>query len=125
MPFVRNPFRKQDENARPGASPHQPGEKLVDGINGTKPIDIKEKEPAEYKLSGMHPQQSQSRRHGLIKRSFRDQRQRSIPATLTSRAQALLVDNVFSKYDVNNEPSKCLQRERAIQHLTRVLRFIP
>lgn len=45
---MRNPFRKQDENVRP----------LSSGIdrrpNGTptKPIDVKEKAPVEYQLSG-------------------------------------------------------------------------
>ncbi|KAJ9627900.1 hypothetical protein H2203_003119 [Taxawa tesnikishii (nom. ined.)] len=44
MPIIRNPFRKQDENARPNVQ-----------VNGSekdhsaKPIDIKE--PTEYKLS--------------------------------------------------------------------------
>ncbi|KAK0254773.1 hypothetical protein LTR91_026333 [Friedmanniomyces endolithicus] len=50
MPIIRNPFRKQDENVRPG---------LTNGIEqkpsttpGVQPVDIqKEKDSAEYKLS--------------------------------------------------------------------------
>lgn len=45
MPIIRNPFRKQDENQRPGSQTPVPAE-----VNGTKPIEIKE--PTEYKLSG-------------------------------------------------------------------------
>jgi hypothetical protein len=50
MPIMRNPFRKQDENARPAMA----GTEKVNG-NATQPIDIKEKEqqPTEYKLSGI------------------------------------------------------------------------
>lgn len=44
MPIIRNPFRKQDENQRPGSQTPVPAE-----VNGTKPIEIKE--PTEYKLS--------------------------------------------------------------------------
>lgn len=55
MPIIRNPFRRQDENVRPTAA--------LTGIEQkghatppVKPVDIKEKEPAEYKLSGtLHP----------------------------------------------------------------------
>ncbi|KAK5123103.1 hypothetical protein LTR85_003301 [Meristemomyces frigidus] len=50
MPIIRNPFRRQDENIRPTAALNGVEPK----INGTPPvkaIDIKEKEPAEYKLS--------------------------------------------------------------------------
>ena len=47
MPLgVRNPFRKQDENARP------PTSNGVEKSSTAKPIDIKEKEATEYKLSG-------------------------------------------------------------------------
>ena len=51
MPIIRNPFRKQDENIRPvtGAV-----DKLPNGTL-TRPIDIKEKEPVEYQLSGKSP----------------------------------------------------------------------
>ncbi|KAK4547486.1 hypothetical protein LTR36_001143 [Oleoguttula mirabilis] len=52
MPIIRNPFRKQDENVRPAATLN--GIEHKGNGNGTppvKPIDIKEKEPAEYKLS--------------------------------------------------------------------------
>lgn len=52
MPFVRNPFRKQDENARPTIVSGGGGGDNVDVV-ASKPIDIGEKEPAEYKLSGM------------------------------------------------------------------------
>jgi len=49
MPIIRNPFRKQDENARPVTV-----EQKVNGTTTTpKAVDIKgEKQPAEYKLSG-------------------------------------------------------------------------
>jgi len=48
--IMRNPFRKQDENARPTTGG---AERPVNGVV-TKPIEIKEKqtEPTEYKLSG-------------------------------------------------------------------------
>ncbi|KAK3720421.1 hypothetical protein LTR37_003833 [Vermiconidia calcicola] len=47
MPIIRNPFRKQDENARPATSG------LDKAANGTpaQPISIKEKDQVEYKLS--------------------------------------------------------------------------
>ncbi|KAK5164858.1 uncharacterized protein LTR77_009522 [Saxophila tyrrhenica] len=47
--IMRNPFRKQDENARPTTGG---AERPVNGA-ATKPVDIKEKEgqPTEYKLS--------------------------------------------------------------------------
>ena len=48
MPFVRNPFRKQDENIRPVTS----GLDKTSNGTPTQPVAIKEKEPAEYKLSG-------------------------------------------------------------------------
>ncbi len=48
MPIMRNPFRKQDENLRPATSGL---DKFANG-SPTKAIDIKEREPAEYKLSG-------------------------------------------------------------------------
>jgi hypothetical protein len=48
MPFVRNPFKKQDENVRPTAALNG----IEQSVNGSKPIETKEKEPVEYKLSG-------------------------------------------------------------------------
>ncbi|KAK3691124.1 hypothetical protein LTR37_018877 [Vermiconidia calcicola] len=47
MPIIRNPFRKQDENARPATSG------VDKAANGTpaQPISIKEKDQVEYKLS--------------------------------------------------------------------------
>lgn len=52
MPIMRNPFRKQDENARPSTAINGIEQK-VNGTSSPKPIDIpQEKEPAEYKLSG-------------------------------------------------------------------------
>lgn len=51
MPIMRNPFRKQDENARPG-SQGKPANVT------TQPIDVQQKAPVEYKLSGaldQHP----------------------------------------------------------------------
>lgn len=50
MPIMRNPFRKQDENTRPVVA----GAERQANDTTTKAIDIKEKQPAEYKLSGMH-----------------------------------------------------------------------
>ncbi len=54
MPIIRNPFRKQDENVRPA---------FTNGIEqkpsitpGVQSVDVqKEKDSAEYKLSGEHP----------------------------------------------------------------------
>ncbi len=48
MPIMRNPFRKQDENVRPATYGAERG------VNGAapEPIDIKEREATEYKLSG-------------------------------------------------------------------------
>lgn len=52
MPIMRNPFRKQDENARPTTAG---AERQANGET-TKAIDIKEKQqPVEYKLSGESP----------------------------------------------------------------------
>lgn len=50
MPIIRNPFRKQDENVRPAtAIPTSNGDKF----GSSRSLDLtKEKEPAEYKLSG-------------------------------------------------------------------------
>ncbi|KXL51632.1 hypothetical protein M433DRAFT_361280 [Acidomyces richmondensis BFW] len=46
MPIMRNPFRRQDENARPITThPDQKPPAVA------QPIDIREKEPTEYKLS--------------------------------------------------------------------------
>ena len=48
MPIIRNPFRKQDENVRPATA-------IVtsDKPASSRSLDLtKEKEPAEYKLSG-------------------------------------------------------------------------
>ena len=45
---MRNPFRKQDENVRPSTS-------INDSLgkdDSNKSIDVKEKEPVEYQLSG-------------------------------------------------------------------------
>ena len=54
MPIMRNPFRKQDENARPVTANAN-----LEKNDRQRPqaIDIsKEKQPAEYKLSGMRRQ---------------------------------------------------------------------
>jgi hypothetical protein len=49
MPIIRNPFRRQDENARPNAA-------VTEKPNATttppKSIDLGEKQDTEYKLSG-------------------------------------------------------------------------
>ena len=50
MPIMRNPFRKQDENARPTSG-------IVEKTSNNaaappKSIDLAEKQAAEYKLSG-------------------------------------------------------------------------
>lgn len=50
MAIIKNPFRKQDENARPSPTPLPNGEKKDE--NGAKSIDVDSKEPVEYKLSG-------------------------------------------------------------------------
>lgn len=56
MPIMRNPFRKQDENLRPSTAINGVEQK-VNGTPTAKPIDIRaEKEPAEYKLSGVSRQ---------------------------------------------------------------------
>lgn len=44
MPIMRNPFKKQDENVRPTHTVYE-GQSI-------SAIDIKEKNPVEYKLSG-------------------------------------------------------------------------
>lgn len=49
MPIIRNPFRKQDENARPQTTLNGV-EKTNGASKSVEPINIKE--PAEYKLSG-------------------------------------------------------------------------
>jgi len=54
MPIIRNPFRKQDENVRPATAVNGVEQKTP-GVLAAKPIDIREKEQAEYKLSGTHP----------------------------------------------------------------------
>jgi len=55
MPIIRNPFRKQDENVRPTLVTNGSNAKVNENANG-KPIDVpKEKESAEYKLSGESP----------------------------------------------------------------------
>ena len=54
MPIMRNPFRKQDENARPATANAN-----LEKNDRQRPqaIDIsKEKQPAEYKLSGIRRQ---------------------------------------------------------------------
>lgn len=48
MPIRLNPFRRQDENARPVTNGV---EKPVNGTS-TKPLSIDTKDPVEYKLSG-------------------------------------------------------------------------
>jgi hypothetical protein len=51
MPIMRNPFRKQDENARPTSGIF---EKTSNNTAAPpKSIDLAEKQAAEYKLSGM------------------------------------------------------------------------
>lgn len=50
MPIMRNPFRKQDENVRPVTAN---GDLEKNDHRPPQAIDIKEKQPTEYKLSGM------------------------------------------------------------------------
>ena len=50
MPIIRNPFRRQDENARPNAAV---AEKPNATTTPPKSIDLGEKQETEYKLSGM------------------------------------------------------------------------
>ena len=51
MPIIRNPFRKQDENARPATAIITNGEN--NKPHSSRSLDLtKEKETAEYKLSG-------------------------------------------------------------------------
>lgn len=52
-PFMRNPFKKLDENARP-TSNFNGIEQKPQGSPSLKPIDIRaaDKDPTEYKLSG-------------------------------------------------------------------------
>jgi hypothetical protein len=49
MPIIRNPFRRQDENARPATSV---AEKPSNATAPPKSIDLAEKQNTEYKLSG-------------------------------------------------------------------------
>jgi hypothetical protein len=49
MPIIRNPFRRQDENARPNATVV---EKPANATAPPKSIDLGEKQDTEYKLSG-------------------------------------------------------------------------
>jgi hypothetical protein len=49
MPIIRNPFRRQDENARPNATVV---EKPTNASAPPKSIDLGEKQDTEYKLSG-------------------------------------------------------------------------
>ena len=49
MPIIRNPFRRQDENARPNAAV---AEKPNATTTPPKSIDLGEKQDTEYKLSG-------------------------------------------------------------------------
>lgn len=58
MPIIRNPFRKQDENVRP-VTAHDNLEKAE--RKPLQAIDIKEKQPTEYKLSGMRRQCKEAR----------------------------------------------------------------
>ena len=53
MPIIRNPFRKQDENARPTIITSNDAQKTT-GTSPVKAADIKEeqKQPVEYQLSG-------------------------------------------------------------------------
>lgn len=48
MPIIRNPFRRQDENARPNA----PVTEKPNATTPPKSIDLGEKQDTEYKLSG-------------------------------------------------------------------------
>lgn len=50
MAIIKNPFRKQDENVRPQVTQVNSDKKEA---NGVKQIDIDNKQPTEYKLSGM------------------------------------------------------------------------
>ena len=50
MPIIRNPFRRQDENARPNGTV---AEKPNATTTPPKSIDLGEKQDTEYKLSGM------------------------------------------------------------------------
>lgn len=61
MPIIRNPFRKQDEHARPTSG-------VVETTNNNnrsppKSIDLGEKQSTEYKLSGRLPRESASHTH--------------------------------------------------------------
>lgn len=49
MPIIRNPFRRQDENARPTSGV---AEKTPNATAPPKSIDLGDKQSAEYKLSG-------------------------------------------------------------------------
>jgi hypothetical protein len=49
MPIIRNPFRRQDENARPASGV---AEKPFSATAPPKSIDLVEKQNTEYKLSG-------------------------------------------------------------------------
>ncbi|CAK4032837.1 Hypothetical predicted protein [Lecanosticta acicola] len=50
MPIIRNPFRKNDENARPSLAVDG-AEKPPGSSNGASQVDLSEKRPVEYKLS--------------------------------------------------------------------------
>ena len=54
MPIIRNPFRRQDENVRPSTATNG-GDHKFNGTVSAKPVDIGEKQPTEYQLSGMMP----------------------------------------------------------------------
>lgn len=50
MPIMRNPFKKNDENARP--PPTLNGLDKAPSTNSVNKVDASEKQPVEYKLSG-------------------------------------------------------------------------
>ena len=52
------------------------------------------------------------------------QRQRSLHPTFTTRAQEFLDNIIFTKHNKQQE-QKSIRRKRAVQHLTRILRFVP
>lgn len=145
MPIIRNPFRKQDENARPNVQ-----------VNGSekdhsaKPIDIKE--PTEYKLSGESAHRFASlcialrREHAGLRGArpltgsqksmiavsscqYESLESRSGGYTLTTntavttRAQSILVNQVQQLHELVQSPQRA-QRERTLQHLEGIIRFL-
>lgn len=136
MPIIRNPFRRNEEAARAGT------EKPT---NEAAPKSIEIKEPTEYKLSGKFAQAVPQVTCAVEECSTNQKPQRSttvesifqyapIPniarraetdpnVAVTHRAQDVLVNQVKQLHQLVQPPQRA-QRERALQHLARVVRLL-